>query len=137
MVLAAPWADWGLPEDMIKSACLTSGLYDLEPVRHTSMNAWLHLDATMAARLSPVRHIPSVAGPLTIAVGGRETGEFRRQTQDYVEAWRGAGHPVRVVPMPEHNHYSLMLELGDPHSPLVETMLPHVLAPSGQGSRAP
>jgi arylformamidase len=124
MVTGSGWpAESGLPAGVVKGACLTSGLYDLEPLRHTFMNEWLQLDAKSAERNSPVRHVPAVAGPLTIAVGGRETTAFVRQTADYVAAWRAAGHACRVIDMPEHHHYSLMLELGDPASPLLEALL--------------
>jgi arylformamidase len=117
-----------LPSDIIRTTCLTSGLYDLEPVRHTSMNQWLSLDARAAARLSPRLHVPAAAGMLTLAVGGAETSGFRRQTSDFVDAWRAAGHPVNQVDLPNLHHYSMTLELGDPESPLFAAALSAILS---------
>ena len=45
MVLATDWAAMGLPDDTIKGACLTSGLFDLEPVRLSERNGKMDLDA--------------------------------------------------------------------------------------------
>jgi arylformamidase len=87
------------------------------------MNEWLHLDAEAARRISPIHHIPELGAPIVAAVGGDETPAFRQQTTDYVEAWRAAGHDASVVDMPGHHHYSLMLELHDPASPLLAALL--------------
>ena len=124
MLLGRPgFAGWGLPPDVISGACITSGLYDLEPVIRTSMNDWLHLDVTAARRNSPSRLVRPEGPPIVAAVGGNETDAFRRQTADYVAVWRAAGNEATVVDMPGHHHYSLMIELHDPGSPLLAALL--------------
>jgi arylformamidase len=124
MVLATPWrAGFGLPDDLVKASCLTSGLFDLEPVRLGMRNSLVNLDEAAVERLSPIRHIPAVAGPLVLSVGGRETAEFLRQTDAYRAAWLAAGHPVTFVEMPNEHHYSLAVEPGNPDSPLFKAVL--------------
>ena len=124
MLLGHPaFREWDLPPDLVKGACITSGLYDLEPILRTSMNEWLHLDREAALRNSPLHHIPQLGAPIVAAVGGDETPAFRQQTTDYVAAWRAAGHEATLVDMPGHHHYSLMLELHDPASPLLAALL--------------
>ncbi len=125
MLLGAGWqADLGLPADVVAVGLDLSGLHDLEPLLHTHINGWMHLDPGQIARNSPMRLIPArTSATLIASVGGRETDEFRRQTADYAAAWRAAGHAVRVVEMPDHNHFDLALSLSDPDGPLVREIV--------------
>ncbi len=124
MILATPWrAAFGLPDDLVKASCLTSGLFDLEPVRLGMRNNMLNLDDAAVERLSPIHHIPAVAGSLVLSVGGRETAEFVRQTDAYRAAWLAAGHQVTLVEMPSDHHYSLAVAPGNPDSPLFKAVL--------------
>ena len=96
-----------------------SGLYDLEPVRLSNVNDWMHLDAAAVARLSPIRHIPKGRAPKLLAsYGGSETAEFKRQTEAFAAAWAAAGHDAAVVPRDERNHFDLAVAVGDPADPL-------------------
>jgi arylformamidase len=124
MALATPWPEaFGLPHDVIKAACLTSGLFDLEPLRLGSRNEYLSLDPAAVKRLSPIHHIPRTAVPLLLAVGGRETAEFKRQTDAYRAAWERAGHQAAFVEMPDDHHYSLAVRPGQPDNPLFQAVL--------------
>ncbi|MSP55450.1 MAG: alpha/beta hydrolase [Myxococcales bacterium] len=138
MILATPWgAAFGLPDDLVKASCLTSGLFDLEPVRLGMRSNVLNLDEAAVERLSPIHHIPTVAGPLILSVGGHETAEFVRQTDAYRIAWLAAGHQVTVVDMPSDHHYSLAVEPGKPDSPLFKAVLADIRRTgSTGGSRA-
>lgn len=135
MALATPWAEaFGLPHDVIKGACLTSGLFDLEPILLGSRNEYLALDEAAVARLSPVHHIPARGCPLLLSVGGRETAEFKRQTREYQAAWERAGHRARSVEMPDDHHYSLAVRPGQPDNPLFRAVLADILAiPQSEG----
>ena len=52
---------------------------------------------TEVLRLSPIRHLPRTAPPLLVAVGGDETDEFRRQSRDFLAAWKSAGHDGQLA----------------------------------------
>jgi arylformamidase len=124
MMLATDWAgEYGLPADLIKGACAVSGLYDLEPVRLSSVNQWARLDADAARRNSPIHHLPGIGCPLIVAYGTNETAEFQRQSTDYAAAWRTRGFPCTVIPMPGCHHFAVMPELMKPDSRLTKAVL--------------
>ena len=119
-LLSTDWVGFeaGLPRDPIKGAVALSGLYDLAPIRLCFLNADLRMDAAEAEALSPVRHVPSRAPRLVIAVGGKESEEYHRQQSDYVAAWRAKRLSVVEVPMPGHDHFTIVSALADPKGPL-------------------
>ncbi|MCR4267574.1 alpha/beta hydrolase [Nitratireductor sp. ZSWI3] len=124
MLLAGGWLEtFGLPEDTLGTVLALSGLHELEPLQHTQVNSWMHFDAASIAENSPIRLIPERTGARLIAsVGGRETGEFIRQTLDYAAAWQRAGHATQVIDMPSHNHFDIALSLCEPDGALVEAL---------------
>jgi len=123
MLLADGWhAEYGLPHDAIRGAVTLSGLFDLEPIRLSHVNAWMGLDAATARRNSPIHLIPKKpqAPRLFASYGGLETSEFMRQTEAYAAAWAAAGHDAQVVPQPGRNHFDVTWALGDPGEPLCQ-----------------
>lgn len=126
ILLAPGWHEaYGVPETLIKGACLCSGLYDLEPFLHIDRCAYLRLDEDLARRNSPLYRLPSkeTACPMIVAWGSKETDEFRRQSAAYAEACAAQGLAVEAMPHPEHDHFSLIGELGRPDSPLFRALL--------------
>ncbi len=123
MMLATDWAGgYGMPADVIKGACAVSGLFDLEPVRLSNANEWARLDAAAARRNSPIHHLPEVGCPLIVTYGGLETDEFKRQSEDYLAAWRAKGYPCTTVDLPGRHHFATMPELMDLDSPLTRAV---------------
>ena len=122
MLMAQGWhGSYGLAPGALRGAVALSGLYDLEPVRLSHVNAWLGLDAQTARRLSPLHLIPQAGAPaprLLASYGGQETSEFKRQTEDYAAAWVAAGHAALVLPQPVRNHFNAVVALGQPGDPL-------------------
>lgn len=73
----------------------------------------------------------SLDGTLMVSYGESETTECKRQSDDYVAAWRERGFPGQYVPMPGTNHYDIVLTLNDPHSPLTRAIFDQMgLAPA-------
>lgn len=101
--------------------CL-SGLYELEPIRRSKINETIAMDEASALRNSPLYHRPHVAGRLLLACGEREQPEFHRQQHEYAAAWRAWGGDAREMPAPGHDHFSIVLELADPHSVLSQAL---------------
>jgi arylformamidase len=119
-------ADWSkdapdLPTNFIKGAFAVSGLYDLAPLLHVSMNADLRLTEEQIAPLSPAGMRPTVNAPLYTAVGGLESDEFKRQTRLIGEQWKELLR--EDVPMPGFNHLVVIEELANEHSPLFKAAL--------------
>jgi arylformamidase len=91
-----------------------SGLYELEPIRLSYLNAGLRLDPATAERNSPVARLGTAAGPLLVAVGGTESAEFHRQNKALAAGWRSRGLPLVEVEMPGRNHFSAVDALAEP-----------------------
>ena len=124
MMVVTDWEGiYGLPADIIKGAAPVSGMYDLEPVRHSWRNSYLHLDEERARALSAIHHIPATRIPLVIGVGGGELQEFQRQNHAFVTAWRVAGQECEFLVLEGKNHFDMGAEFGDPNSPVVKAIL--------------
>ncbi len=134
MLLACGWQrELGLPGDVIRGALLLSGLYDLTPLVHTHINQWMRMTPADAARNSPDRLVPDHGCPIVVSYGEHETDEFKRQSNDYLQAWQARGFPGRYVPAPGLNHFDIVLDLGRPGSPLAQAMFEQMgLSRTGQ-----
>ncbi|MCY3878752.1 MAG: alpha/beta hydrolase [Rhodobacteraceae bacterium] len=118
MLLATNWAEYGLPLDVISSAAPLSGLFDLEPLRRSYLNADLRMSAKTARRNSPIQNLPDRMPPTVVAVGGGETAEFRRQSRIYTTACRDTGLQVSYLEIGCHDHMNVVLEFRNRRSPL-------------------
>lgn len=109
-----------LPSGAVKGALLSSGLYELEPVRLCAVNADIGLDDDQVRRLSPMRLVPTaLAGPMVIAYGGAETEEFAWQAREFAAAMAKAGAQASVACVPEANHYTIVPQFDSPASQLL------------------
>ncbi|UMZ11580.1 alpha/beta hydrolase [Pseudomonas sp. MPFS] len=124
MLMAGGWqAGLGVPDDVLRGALPISGLFDLEPLRSTHINEWMQLSVEDARRNSPLFHLPSSgAGELVISHGGLESAEFAWQSASFLKAWRDSGFTGRMVPAPHKNHFDVVLELGQPGTPLYQAL---------------
>jgi arylformamidase len=129
MLLATEWeADWrDVPGDVIRSGCAISGLFDLAPFPYTWLQPALQLTWEEVLRLSPLHHLPARSGPLLVSYGGRETAELRRQSDDFLEAWRAHGLPGELCPQADADHYSAISGFADADSPLCRALLRQIV----------
>src|SRR5262249_19684601 len=112
-----------LPTDLIKSAIPISGVFEIEPLRHTEIGDPLQLDEASARRLSPLFQAPRARGPLLLAVGGEETPEFHRQSAALAERWGKEGIAADTLSLPGRNHFTVLEELADPDGALTRRAL--------------
>ncbi len=114
MLMATDWPGLGadLPADVIHSGIAVSGLYELAPLRYTSLNEAIAMDAETASRNSPALLPITGHAPLTAAVGGLESAEFHRQAETLAERWRAGGAAVEVLEVPATNHFTILEELA-------------------------
>ena len=124
MMMATDWPAFGggLPADLVKGACAISGLFDLEAMRLCYVNDKLQLTEEQVARQSPINTLPTRAAPLIITVGGDETREFHRQTDDYARRCLEAGLSPDVMKPVGLNHYTIVDALGDPNHELTRAI---------------
>ena len=116
VVLTTDWPEtFNLPENLIKGGLCISGMFDLEPVRLSWRDSYLHLTDGMVEALSPQRHIDHLNAPVIIANGTLETPEFQRQAKDFAAAIEAQGKPVRRLIGAGYNHFEIRVTLGNPY----------------------
>ncbi|MBT9594724.1 MAG: alpha/beta hydrolase [Vitreoscilla sp.] len=115
MMLGCRWKDVdpGLPLQPLRGALSISGLYDLEPLRHTPFIAPdLKLTPASVKRLSPA-FFPRPKRPLYAVVGGDESEEFLRQNQMIRDQWGPTAVPVCETLAGRH-HFDILHNLVEP-----------------------
>jgi arylformamidase len=117
MLLTTDWKQFNLMPDLIKGACLVSGLFNLIPIRLSDLNQVLQMSTEESLRNSPVQYAPATPSPVSIAVGVDETNEFLDQSRELYSCWKDK-IPVELLPIEGLNHYSIMETALDPESKL-------------------
>ena len=88
-----------------------SGMFDLEPIRHTSLNDKIGLDAASAADNSPMLDAVPHEVKMMVVVGGNESPEFARQSDAYAAYCERGGLHVPVYKAWGANHFTVLEEL--------------------------
>ncbi len=100
-----------------------SGLHDLRPLLKTSMNDQWQMDKTEAWNESPVLKAPLNDVQLTCWVGANERPEFLRQNDLLASIWTAFDIPIQNYHAPEQHHFSVIEDLTNPQSELVEMFM--------------
>ena len=103
-----------LAHPKVKAGLGISGIYDLEPIRHSYLNAKLGLDEAMSRRNSPMMQAGGAMKPLSLVVGGAELPLLRKQTADFAGHRARYGLPVTYEEIPGANHFTIMNEMMAP-----------------------
>ncbi len=98
----------------VRAGMAISGIYDLEPIRHSYLNVKLGLDEAMSRRNSPMMQQGGAMKPLSLVVGSAELPLLRKQTADFAGHRAKFGPPVTYEEIPGANHFSIMQELLSP-----------------------
>ncbi|WP_180899524.1 alpha/beta hydrolase [Martelella soudanensis] len=125
MLLADDWSGLGSRSGFpIKGVTAVSGLFDLEPIRLTSLNDDLRMDKAAARRNSPVdRPLPASSPPIIAAVGALESDEFRRQNRLYGAHAEASAVDCTVLEVAGHHHYSILDAMANPRHPFGRMVL--------------
>lgn len=123
--------EFGLPADVIKGALLSSGMYDLKPVRLSKRGRYVKFTDAMEQALSPIRHLQQINCPVIVAHGTCETPEFQRQARDFAAALKAAGKPVELLVGVGYNHFELPETLANPYGLLGRAMLAQMRLKAG------
>ena len=92
-----------------------SGIYDLEPIRHSYLNV-----ETRARRSDLAPQLADDAGragalkPLSLVAGDAELPLLRKQTADFAGHRARYGLPVTYEEIPGANHFTIMNEMASP-----------------------
>lgn len=126
--LAEDWSRRGLPADLICGATLVSGIYDIEPVLHISVNDLIRLTPDRVNALSPQFHPPQRPVSLVLAAGAEEAPGWVAQTHEYAALCERAGCKVEVIIVPHEGHFSTIPMQADAGHPINQAMLRHLRA---------
>jgi len=104
----------GLSHPKVRAGMAISGIYDLEPIRHSYLNVKLGLDEAASRKNSPMMMAGGPMKPLSLVVGGAELPLLRKQTADFAGHRALYGLPVTYEEIPGADHFSIMKEMAAP-----------------------
>ena len=104
-----------LAHPSVRAGMAISGIYDLEPIRHSYLNVKLGLDEAMSRRNSPVMQSGGAMKPLSLVAGSAELPMLRRQTAEFAGHRARFGLPVTYEEIPGADHFTIMNELVSPN----------------------
>jgi arylformamidase len=107
----------------VGSAYAISGLFDLEPLLQTPVNAKLALSLVEARSLSPILWPPPRGKALVATVGALESSEYLRQSAALCDAWGQAGVAARCQTIQGANHFTVIAPLADPASSMTRDIV--------------
>jgi arylformamidase len=103
-----------LSHPKVRAGMAISGIYDLDPIRHSYLNEKLRLDGPMAHRNSPMVQPGGAPKPLSLVAGSGELPLLRKQTADFAGHRARYGLPVTYEEIPGADHFSIMNEMLSP-----------------------
>ncbi len=98
----------------VKAGMAISGIYDLEPIRHSYLNVKLRLDEATSRRNSPMAQAGGPMKPLSLVAGDAELMLLRKQTADFAGHRAKLGLPVTYEEIRGANHFTIMNEMMSP-----------------------
>ncbi|TCT04326.1 alpha/beta hydrolase [Aquabacter spiritensis] len=111
------------PDDLVTGGVGIAGVYEVEPLVHTSMNEKLHLSEEAARGLSPALWEIAPDRTFHAFVGGAESDEFRRQSHALAAAWTGRGASAVSHEVAGANHFTVVEEMVNPDSAMVAALV--------------
>ena len=103
-----------LSHPKVRAGMAISGIYDLEPIRHSYLNEKLRADEAISRRNSPMMQEGGPLKPLSLVVGSAELPLLRKQTADFAGHRARFGLPVTYEEIPDANHFTIMYEMMSP-----------------------
>ena len=103
-----------LSHPKVKAGLAISGIFDLEPIRHSYLNEKLRADEATSRRNSPMMQEGGPPKPLSLVVGSAELPLLRKQTADFSGHRAKYGLPVMYEEIPGANHFTILQEMMSP-----------------------
>lgn len=118
MLMGTDWKgiDARLADNLIKCAIPISPLNELEPLRFTSINDGVRMDAAEAASQSPMNNPPLTNAPQLVVCGENETNEFHRQADIYASQFVTPQRLIKRYTVPACDHFDELNQLADEES---------------------
>ena len=103
-----------LSHPKVRAGMAISGIYDLEPIRHSYLNEKLKADEAVSRRNSPMMMADGPLKPLSLVVGSAELPLLRKQTADFAGHRARHGLPVTCEEIPGADHFTILHEMMSP-----------------------
>lgn len=103
-----------LSHPQVRAGMAISGIYDLEPIRHSYLNEKLKADEATSRRNSPMMQDGGPLKPLSLVAGSAELPLLRKQTADFVGHRARFGLPVTYEEIPGADHFTILHEMMSP-----------------------
>lgn len=125
MIMATNWPvfDSGIPLDLVRCGIPISGVFELEPLVHTSLNEGLQMDIEEAVAESPMFIAPVTNASQLVVAGGGETSEFLRQSDDYAAKYANTERSIVRYNVPDADHFDELERLAEEDSPFFKKSL--------------
>ena len=97
---------------------MVSGVFDLEPIVHTSVNEAVKLTTQTAQAHSPINFVADAQDtPIAVIWGENETDEFKRQSKELANAWTSLKNhsKAKQKEFASRNHFDILYELTSQH----------------------
>jgi arylformamidase len=98
----------------VRAGMAISGVYDLEPIRHSYLDEKLKLDQAASMRNSPLIQAGGTMKPLSLVVGSAELPLLRKQNAEFACHRAKYGLPVTYEEIPGANHFTILEEMKSP-----------------------
>ncbi|NOJ45081.1 alpha/beta hydrolase [Bradyrhizobium archetypum] len=103
-----------LSHPKVRAGMAISGIYDLEPIRHSYLNEKLKADEAASRRNSPMMQEGGPLKPLSLVVGSAELPLLRKQTADFAGHRARYGLPLTYEEISGANHFTILYEMMSP-----------------------
>lgn len=103
-----------LSHPKVRAGMAISGIYDLEPIRHSYLNEKLKADEAVSRHNSPMMMAGGPLKPLSLVVGSAELPLLRKQTADFAGHRARHGLPVTCEEIPGADHFTILHEMMSP-----------------------
>lgn len=113
-VLAQTGQPYQIKSGVIKKAYLLSGVYNVEPVLHISVNEEVKLKPDQVHAMSPINFKFDPSVDYEVIVGGAEPRDWIGESKNMAAHLQNQGCKVGLHILDGLNHYSLMFELETP-----------------------
>jgi arylformamidase len=92
----------------LRAVISLSGLFRLEPLMLSYLNASIGMNRENAIKNSPVFLNPAIDCPLLLVTGTDESDEFKAQSEELYHCWKKKFSDIEVLKVPQKNHYSIL-----------------------------
>jgi arylformamidase len=105
-------------------ACIgVSGFYDIVPFAQTKFHAFTQFPLGQYAAWNPLDHVSAQNPPTLLITGARESSLLQQMMAHYAAALRAHAVLVETICAPDHDHFSVLREIGQPGTPLFTRVL--------------